>query len=155
MLTAFEEGTGITIKINIIKHPYENALDEQVRDFVAGGDLDVALTDLGCIGNFAENDWILPLADVQASFAQGDIAMITEWSAFYSTVVSQTRLRLRIALRSRQSQRALQVANQHLAGSPWRWQVRRMRQNRQRPICLFNGRPPGRMRANILSVAAC
>jgi len=37
MLPAFEEETGISI--NIIKHPYENALGEQVRDFVAGGDL--------------------------------------------------------------------------------------------------------------------
>lgn len=68
MLPAFEEETGI--KINIIKHPYENALGEQVRDFVAGGDLDIALIDLVWIGNFAENDWVLPLADVQAKFPE-------------------------------------------------------------------------------------
>ncbi|MEM1005772.1 MAG: sugar ABC transporter substrate-binding protein [Pseudomonadota bacterium] len=66
MLPEFEEETGI--KVNVIKHPYENALGEQVRDFVAGGDLDVALIDLVWIGNFAENDWIIPLADVQAKF---------------------------------------------------------------------------------------
>lgn len=60
MLPEFEEKTGI--KINIIKHPYENALGEQVRDFVAGGDLDVALIDLVWIGNFAENEWIEPLS---------------------------------------------------------------------------------------------
>ena len=66
MLPAFEEETGINI--NIIKHPYENALGEQVRDFVAGGDLDIALIDLVWIGNFAENDWILPLAEVQAKY---------------------------------------------------------------------------------------
>lgn len=66
MLPAFEEETGINI--NIIKHPYENALGEQVRDFVAGGDLDIALIDLVWIGNFAENDWIVPLADVQSQF---------------------------------------------------------------------------------------
>ncbi|MDJ0683847.1 MAG: sugar ABC transporter substrate-binding protein [Alphaproteobacteria bacterium] len=59
MLPAFEEETGI--KINIIKHPYENALGEQVRDFVAGGDLDIALIDLVWIGNFAENEWIVPI----------------------------------------------------------------------------------------------
>ena len=41
MLPQFEEATGI--KINIIKHPYENALGEQVRDFVAGGDLESRL----------------------------------------------------------------------------------------------------------------
>lgn len=66
MLPEFEQETGI--KVNVIKHPYENALGEQVRDFVAGGDLDVALIDLVWIGNFAENDWVLPLADVQAKF---------------------------------------------------------------------------------------
>lgn len=59
MLPAFEEETGISI--NVIKHPYENALGEQVRDFVAGGDLDIALIDLVWIGNFAENDWIVPV----------------------------------------------------------------------------------------------
>ena len=58
MLPEFEERTGINI--NIIKHPYENALGEQVRDFVAGGDLDIALIDLVWIGNFAENEWIVP-----------------------------------------------------------------------------------------------
>lgn len=60
MLPEFEEATGIDI--NIIKHPYENALGEQVRDFVAGGDLDIALIDLVWIGNFAENDWIEPVS---------------------------------------------------------------------------------------------
>ena len=58
MLPEFEERTGI--KINITKLPYENALGEQVRDFVAGGDLDIALIDLVWIGNFAENEWIVP-----------------------------------------------------------------------------------------------
>ena len=66
MLPAFEEETGINV--NIIKHPYENALGEQVRDFVAGGDLDIALIDLVWIGNFAENEWVLPLAEVQEKF---------------------------------------------------------------------------------------
>ncbi len=35
MLPEFEEKTGI--KVNITKLPYENALGEQVRDFVAQG----------------------------------------------------------------------------------------------------------------------
>ena len=60
MIPEFEQITGIDI--NIIKHPYENALSEQVRDFVAGGDLDIALIDLVWIGNFAENEWIEPLS---------------------------------------------------------------------------------------------
>ncbi|MGF1475811.1 MAG: ABC transporter substrate-binding protein [Geminicoccaceae bacterium] len=61
MLPEFEEKTGI--KINIIDHPYENALGEQVRDFVAQGDLDIALIDLVWIGNFAENNWIVPITE--------------------------------------------------------------------------------------------
>ena len=59
MLPEFEAATGI--KINITTMPYENALGEQVRDFVAGGDLDIALIDLVWIGNFAENGWIVPI----------------------------------------------------------------------------------------------
>ncbi len=59
MLPEFEKKTGI--KVNIIKHPYENALGEQVRDFVAGGDLDIALIDLVWIGNFVENGWVEPV----------------------------------------------------------------------------------------------
>lgn len=58
MIPEFEEKTGITV--NVTDMPYENALGEQVRDFVSGGDLDIALIDLVWIGNFAENDWIVP-----------------------------------------------------------------------------------------------
>ena len=58
MLPEFEAATGI--KLNITTVPYENALGEQVRDFVAGGDIDIALIDLVWIGNFAENGWIVP-----------------------------------------------------------------------------------------------
>ncbi len=61
MLPEFEAATGI--KINITTMPYENALGEQVRDFVAGGDLDLALIDLVWIGNFAENGWIVPIEE--------------------------------------------------------------------------------------------
>ena len=59
MLPEFEAATGI--KLNITTVPYENALGEQVRDFVAGGDIDVALIDLVWIANFAENGWIEPI----------------------------------------------------------------------------------------------
>lgn len=68
MLPAFEEETGIDV--NIIKHPYENALGEQVRDFVSGGDLDIALIDLVWIGNFAENEWVVPVEEIQAEFPE-------------------------------------------------------------------------------------
>ena len=59
VLPAFEAATGI--RINFTTVPYENALGELVRDFVAGGDLDIALIDLVWIGSFAENGWIEPI----------------------------------------------------------------------------------------------
>ncbi len=68
MLPEFEAATGITL--NIIKHPYENALGEQVRDFVAQGDLDIALIDLVWIGNFAENGWIVPVEEIEATYPE-------------------------------------------------------------------------------------
>ena len=58
MLPEFEAATGL--KVNYTTVPYENALGEQVRDFAAGGDLDIALIDLVWMGNFAENDWVVP-----------------------------------------------------------------------------------------------
>ncbi|MEO1089870.1 MAG: sugar ABC transporter substrate-binding protein [Pseudomonadota bacterium] len=70
MLPIFEDATGI--RVNVIKTPYENALGEQVRDFVAGGDLDVALIDLVWIGNFAENDWIVPIDEFTSNPALVD-----------------------------------------------------------------------------------
>lgn len=73
MLPEFEEATGITV--NIIKHPYENALGEQVRDFVVGGDLDVALIDLVWIGNFAENEWIVPISEFTSNPDLADPAL--------------------------------------------------------------------------------
>ena len=76
MLPEFEEATGI--KVNIIKHPYENALGEQVRDFVAGGDLDIALIDLVWIGNFAENEWIEPISKFTSNPDLADPALDME-----------------------------------------------------------------------------
>jgi multiple sugar transport system substrate-binding protein len=70
MIPEFTEQTGI--EINIIKHPYENALSEQVRDFVANGDLDIALIDLVWIGNFAENGWIVPIDTFTSNPALAD-----------------------------------------------------------------------------------
>jgi multiple sugar transport system substrate-binding protein len=70
MLPEFEAATGI--KINITTMPYENALGEQVRDFVAGGDIDIALVDLVWIGNFAENGWIVPIDEFTSNPALAD-----------------------------------------------------------------------------------
>ena len=68
MLGEFEETTGI--ELNITDLPYENALGEQVRDFVAQGDLDIALIDLVWIGNFAQNDWIVPISEIEEQFPE-------------------------------------------------------------------------------------
>jgi multiple sugar transport system substrate-binding protein len=75
MLPEFESATGI--KMNITTVPYENALGEQVRDFVAGGDIDIALVDLVWLGNFAENGWIAPVATFtgNADLADPDMDM--------------------------------------------------------------------------------
>ena len=70
MLPEFEAATGI--KVNYTTVPYENALGEQVRDFVAGGDLDIALIDLVWMGNFAENGWIDPIDKFTADPALAD-----------------------------------------------------------------------------------
>ena len=70
MLPEFEAATGI--KVNYTTVPYENALGEQVRDFVAGGDLDIALIDLVWIGNFAENGWIDPIDKFTGDAALAD-----------------------------------------------------------------------------------
>jgi multiple sugar transport system substrate-binding protein len=61
MIPEFTERTGIVVNVTTV--PYENALGEQVRDFVAGGDLDIALVDLVWIGNFAENGWLVPVEE--------------------------------------------------------------------------------------------
>ncbi len=73
MLPEFEAATGI--KVNYTTVPYENALGEQVRDFVAGGDLDIALIDLVWIGNFAENGWIVPIETFTANADLADPAL--------------------------------------------------------------------------------
>ena len=70
MLPDFEAATGI--KVNYTTVPYENALGEQVRDFVAGGDLDIALIDLVWMGNFAENGWIDPIDTFTANAELAD-----------------------------------------------------------------------------------
>ena len=75
MIPEFEKKTGIKIATTTV--PYENALGEQVRDFVAGGDIDVALIDLVWIGNFAENGWLVPLDTFtkDAALADPDLDM--------------------------------------------------------------------------------
>lgn len=84
MIPEFEAATGI--KINQTTVPYENALGEQVRDFVAGGDLDIALIDLVWIGNFAENGWIVPIDQFTGDAALADPEL--DMADFFPLVVN-------------------------------------------------------------------
>ncbi len=59
LLPEFQERTGITVNYEI--SPYENARERQVLDFAAGGRLTAALVDLVWIGEFSENEWIVPI----------------------------------------------------------------------------------------------
>ncbi|TVQ29537.1 MAG: extracellular solute-binding protein, partial [Geminicoccaceae bacterium] len=59
LLPEFQERTGITVNFEI--SPYENARERQVLDFAAGGRLTAALVDLVWIGEFSENEWIVPI----------------------------------------------------------------------------------------------
>lgn len=68
MLPAFEEETGT--EVDIVEHPHENALGEQARDVVSGGDLDVALIDAVWMGNFAENERVFPVKEIEAQFPE-------------------------------------------------------------------------------------
>ncbi|MFW5679801.1 MAG: ABC transporter substrate-binding protein [Pseudomonadota bacterium] len=59
LLPEFESRTGITVNYEIT--PYENARERQVLDFAADGRLTAALVDLVWIGEFSENEWIVPI----------------------------------------------------------------------------------------------
>lgn len=59
MLPEFEARTGINVEITWL--PYETALSVQVREFVSGGDLDIALVDLVWLGTFVDSGWLQPI----------------------------------------------------------------------------------------------
>ena len=65
LLPEFEERTGITVNYEI--SPYENARERQVLDFAAGGRFTAALIDLVWIGEFAENEWVVPVETFTAN----------------------------------------------------------------------------------------
>jgi len=65
LLPEFQERTGITVNYEI--SPYENARERQVLDFAAGGRLTAALVDLVWIGEFSENEWIVPIETFTAN----------------------------------------------------------------------------------------
>ena len=59
LLPEFEKKTGIKVNYEIV--PYENSRERQVLDFTAGGEIDVVLTDVVWIGEFAGNGWLEPI----------------------------------------------------------------------------------------------
>lgn len=64
LLPEFEERTGIKVNYEIV--PYENSRERQVLNFTSMGDLTIALVDLVWIGEFAENEWIVPIEEFQS-----------------------------------------------------------------------------------------
>jgi multiple sugar transport system substrate-binding protein len=59
LLPEFEKKTGIKVNYEIV--PYENSRERQVLDFTGGGEIDVVLTDVVWIGEFAGNGWLEPV----------------------------------------------------------------------------------------------
>jgi multiple sugar transport system substrate-binding protein len=62
LIPEFEERTGITV--NYDTNPYENTREIQVLDITGGtGEYDLVLVDVVWIGEFAGNDWLVPLEE--------------------------------------------------------------------------------------------
>jgi multiple sugar transport system substrate-binding protein len=59
LLPDFEKRTGIKVTTETI--PYENSRERQVLSFTSGEQLDVVLTDVVWIGEFAGNGWMEPI----------------------------------------------------------------------------------------------
>jgi multiple sugar transport system substrate-binding protein len=59
LLPQFEQKTGIKVSYETI--PYENSRERQVLNFTSGEQLDVVLTDVVWIGEFAGNGWLEPI----------------------------------------------------------------------------------------------
>ena len=59
LLPQFEKQTGIKVSYETV--PYENSRERQVLSFTSGEQLDVVLTDVVWIGEFAGNGWLEPV----------------------------------------------------------------------------------------------
>lgn len=59
LLPEFEKQTGIKVSYETI--PYESSRERQVLSFTSGEELDVVLTDVVWIGEFAGNGWLEPI----------------------------------------------------------------------------------------------
>ncbi|WPO98025.1 sugar ABC transporter substrate-binding protein [Pseudomonas sp. HR96] len=59
LLPEFEKATGIKVSYETV--PYENSREREVLSFTSGEQLDVVLTDVVWIGEFAGNGWLEPV----------------------------------------------------------------------------------------------
>lgn len=60
LLPDFQKRTGIKVSYEIV--PYENSREREVLSFTSGEQLDVVLTDVVWIGEFAGNGWLEPVS---------------------------------------------------------------------------------------------
>ncbi|MGO1078584.1 ABC transporter substrate-binding protein [Inquilinus sp. CA228] len=73
LLPQFEQETGIKVEYEIL--PYENSREREVLDFTAGGEIDVVLTDVVWIGEYADSGWLVPLKKFTDDPALADPAL--------------------------------------------------------------------------------
>jgi multiple sugar transport system substrate-binding protein len=76
LLPQFEEQTGIKVSYETV--PYENSREREVLSFTSGDELDVVLTDVVWIGEFAGNGWLEPIKTFTDNAALADPALKLE-----------------------------------------------------------------------------
>jgi len=70
LLPQFEKATGIKVSYETV--PYENSREREVLSFTSGDELDVVLTDVVWIGEFAGNGWLEPVKTFTGNKALAD-----------------------------------------------------------------------------------
>ena len=70
LLPQFEKQTGIKVSYETV--PYENSREREVLSFTSGDELDVVLTDVVWIGEFAGNGWLEPIKTFTGNTALAD-----------------------------------------------------------------------------------
>ncbi len=73
LLPQFEKATGIKVQYETV--PYENSREREVLSFTSGDELDVVLTDVVWIGEFAGNGWLEPIKTFTGNPALADPAL--------------------------------------------------------------------------------
>ena len=73
LLPQFEKSTGIKVSYETV--PYENSREREVLSFTSGEQLDVVLTDVVWIGEFAGNGWLEPVTTFTQNAKLADPAL--------------------------------------------------------------------------------